>query len=635
MIQHRQPTSSPLTFVVKQGIDLFTTPLANPDPNDPPTSVVDDIETWLAESPMGTPTPKPGSITYTPLAILVGLYLLGRSHRPAALSQLSSLLLLECTPEQRVLLGMDADLSDTRLPLIVAGLEPDATHQQAKTSRTEQAREYARLHRYLTRITTPFDPSPFPRSNHKLLNKERLAIAHNTDHPRRRIDAATEALHLERLHEVLNKIVAASALNAPSDGYRGDIAADETIVTVLPIRYGHGHADYLKSAIDADAWYWNPKDDPADHEPGTQSAATSPRSGHGYGITLIVRAARPYDRQIPNVAVGIHVGRPTGGSVRAFATAHSRAKRHGLINGSRSPYVIADMGYSPKNGWADYLLEHGYRTVADYPKHWLPVSELADTDTEQQPAPGPVIVAGQILCPGARDPHNPFPELKYRGTQPEPPASIIERDRRIRLHQALTMPIKEQPRRLKSRPRNTNRAQGAKGRTAPSPYTHTITVQCPHLQGRAYCAIHHKPGTNRPEGLPDVPNPPHLHNPELRPKACRSAVTNYKLTNKQLKKLQALPWGSFIHDDYYQTVRSSNERFHSTLKNVNSGGLQNEVTQIRGIAKNGLIFAIAVSITNHDRIHDFHTKWIQDDGKAGYGPREHARRQRRMILKHQ
>jgi len=197
------------------------------------------------------------------------------------------------------------------------------------------------------------------------------------------------------------------------------------------------------------------------------------------------------------------------------------------------------------------------------------------------------------------------------------------------------MPIKEQPRRLKARPRNTNRAQGAKGGTAPSPYTHTITVQCPHLQGRAYCAIHHKPGTNRPEGLPDVPNPPHLHNPELRPKACRSAVTNYKLTNKQLKKLQALPWGSFIHDDYYQTVRSSNERFHSTLKNVNSGGLQNEVTQIRGIAKNGLIFAIAVSITNHDRIHDFHTKWIQDDGKAGYGPREHARRQRRMILKHQ
>ena len=644
MINHRNPISRPTDQVVRDGIELFTTPLPNTDAEAGASDVVGDITAWMADAVGGDPRPQPGSIRYTPLAVLVAFYVLIRANRPPSQAEAMRVILHEFTGEQREWLGMDPDLAGTRVAAIEAGLAPGADHAVAEASRKYATREYARFCQYFGRMVEGFDPSPFPKRG-KMRNLERKAILADPHHPRRRITPDCEAERRERLDVVLNKIVATSAAAAPADGYRGDIAVDETVVIVLPIRHGHGTEDEKYSAPDPDAGYWPGTRDDDDDSPSSlptdavvpkpgNGRAVDNKTGHGYGITYVVRVGRPYERAIPNVAVGMHVGPPTGGRVNAFATALEHARRHSLLNGSRNPYAVADAGYTAKNGWAEHLLEHGYRQVCDYPSHWRTVVEIPDTNAEKDPAPGPILHAGQILCPGAVGSDLLETGLGYRGPQPEPAESVIERTRRIRIHQALTMPMKNRPQRLNPRTRKPGDRRPSTSKRR-GPVTHTIAVQCPARLGLVNCANYNPPSGQRVAGVPDVPNPPHTDHPHLRPRACTSKVVNYKITRMDLKRLQALPHGSFIHEDYFGTIRSANERLHSQIKSDSSGGVDVQWTQMRGIAKAGLMFAIATAVTNHNLINDFPTKHLGPDGRAAFSNREHARRRRQMILKHQ
>ena len=80
-------------------------------------------------------------------------------------------------------------------------------------------------------------------------------------------------------------------------------------------------------------------------------------------------------------------------------------------------------------------------------------------------------------------------------------------------------------------------------------------------------------------------------------------------------------------------MRSSNERYHSQYKHANSGGVKESWLEMRGIAKSGLLAAIASAVTTQHLIGDFRTKHTQPDGKATFGPREEQRRHRQQVIK--
>lgn len=84
---------------------------------------------------------------------------------------------------------------------------------------------------------------------------------------------------------------------------------------------------------------------------------------------------------------------------------HSCMARRTGIDGrrggrTRRPLLTADMGYNPKNGFAELLLDSGYSPVVRYPKHWT--VEYPSTNppgAPDGPLPGPLQHAGAFFCP--------------------------------------------------------------------------------------------------------------------------------------------------------------------------------------------------------------------------------------------
>ena len=633
MISHRRSGVLLDDQTLDVGIALFTTVVTRPDPEQP-VSALELLQEWMSQDGSDLET-RPGSIRYSVLSILVAFYVLIRSGRTVSVANMTKALLLETTDAQRDRLGMTVNLAGTRADTIAAGLADDCDDQAAKRGRVALTREYARVHKVLAAVCDTIDPSPYAKG-HKLTNETRDAIRDTPDHPDRRIDLATEARHRSRMDDFLNTTVAASAADAPTDDYLGDLATDETIVLSLGLRPGHGLKSHHRRALDPDAEWWSGKTD------------DDPDKGFGYGVTLAIRMQHPYARRIPQVAVGIHIGRPTGGRVEAFAVAHRGAQDHGLLKEGRNRQVVADMGYTKLLGWVPYLLDHGYRVNADYPRVPRPRPSsidlgvepdddldedsrpyrdrpVRDHDVEGEPTLGPRIIAGRIRCPGAAGlPAEAMISARTDKTR-DTVREILDRTQRVDYLDAHAMPIKESLRRAKSstrgRPRNDEDGN-----------SFCITVQCPAVLGRVNCANAPLADGTRLPGVPDVFNPPYPDEPHRRPRACRQDVVTYRLDVREIKWLQADTWGSHVQQDMYESMRSANERFHSQLKSAGSGGVDG-VPELRGIARNGLMFAIAVAVTNHNLISDFRTKHMGNDGKATFGPRETERRRRQKLIR--
>lgn len=155
----------------------------------------------------------------------------------------------------------------------------------------------------------------------------------------------------------------------------------------------------------------------------------------------------------------------------------------------------------------------------------------------------------------------------------------------------------------------------------------SITVQCPAGLGLVNCVNAALADGDVTPGLPDVPNPPFPGNPHLWPRACTQESVTYRLHAKQIKHLQADMLGTYYQRDMYETMRSANERFHSQLKHPRSGGITNRNwTEINGIAKRGLMFAIATTVTIGHMIEGF------DPASEPVSDRETERRSRSKIL---
>lgn len=503
-----------------------------------------------------------------------------------------------------------------------ATIDPSLFHKADTLTKSERDKANAAAHTAKKRGEKR--PTTHRRTKAKMTNKMREAIIANPDHPDRRIDDATSQRNHQRLLDTMNKVVAAAAATAPRGDWAGDLATDETIVITLPRRYGHGTREDLLISADPDAYYWAGKRSAEDSE----QEAEDDDIGFGYGITFLIRVGRPYERRVPEVALGIHIGRPTGGRTDPVRAAHERAQRHGLIESKRQRRLIADRGYTRLNDWLSFLHDHGYRPVQDYAKNWDADMHIADLDAHGQPSlTGPRLIAGQIRCPGATGlTEEQLITPNNETTGPESPEAILERHRRVTLLDALAMPVKDGPRPIKShrgRPRN--------GRDIPD--TWAITVQCPAALGLVNCPlVERHDGLRNPE-VPDVPNPPQASDPSLLSRACRQDHVTYQLPLSQAKRLQPFTWGSHQWADAYSPIRSANERYHSQFKHRSSGGVTEAWLEMRGIAKAGLLFAIATAVTTDHLVGDFRTKHIQPDGKATFGPREELRRQRQQLLR--
>lgn len=387
MIAQRERRLRVENHVIAEAIELFTTPVPTTDGR-PPTSVLQDIELWRDETRgQGGRPLDPNSIRYTFLGIVVAFFVLIRTNREISESSAWTVLIHEFTDEQREKVGMTGDLSATRYREIACGTERGATaaEKQAATRATQQ--EYARLSKAFSEVVRLFDPSPFPKSG-RLTAELRKHIRNNPEHEQRRITADEEAKYFDRLHTVVNKIVAVSVRGADLSDWHGDLATDETIVISHKDRPGVGTRDGRRHSADADAKYWPGKSD------------DDPEKGFGYGITYAIAMNRPYDKNIPTVALGMHIGEPTGGRVDAFATALDFAERNGLTKNNRDRFAIADMGYTRFDDWFTLLMDRGYKANCEYPEHWREEIVLPDIDADGDPVAGPAVGHGCITCPG-------------------------------------------------------------------------------------------------------------------------------------------------------------------------------------------------------------------------------------------
>jgi hypothetical protein len=617
-ISHRHPTSMVLQRVINDGIALFTQPFPNLEGEE--TSVIQDIERWQKEARgVGGKNNKKNSIHYTFLGVLVAFYVLMRGTRDVSEAGAWKVLVHELTDVQREQLGMTGCLAHTRYPLIERALDDDATKIERELGRIESEKGYARFNKFISDATRGFDPSPYPRIS-KLRNDLREQIKKDPEHPFRRITPETETLHRERLMDVINKIVAGSVPKDMPVEYSGDIATDETIVITTGKRWGHGSAPEKKHAIDPDTSYWPGKD---------KKNKNDPEQGFGYGITCVIRMSRPYEKRIPNVVIGLHIGDITGGRTGPFAVALEHAERNCLTKKNRDRYAIGDKAYTKLDDWYPYLIDMEYKINVDYYASWKKDVEIRDATLTGKPAPGPHIISGRIRCPGAAGLHS---SAFTNGDQVTPKMStgeIIKHARRVAILDSYAMPVRNGLKRVKSTTSGRPSKKVNQNAKTGKPDKWSITVHCPAVLGMVNCMNAPRVDGLRHQGVPDIPNPPHPNNVELRPRACMQNTVTYQLDLVDMKRIQAETWGSFHQMDLYETMRSANERVHSQLKDRGGGGItKRDWVEVRGIAKFGLLASIAIAVTNFNLIQSTRT----EDGETLYSPREMERRRRARIF---
>lgn len=640
MIANRPRTSSLITRCIEDAVDLFTRVVPQYDASGEvtvETSVLGQITEWMDEERgIGGREASDDAIEFTPLAVLVALYVLIVTARPVSLTRAMEVVVFEMLPEHREAVGMQATLTSSLIADLDAGLEPDA--DQATVKRGKRARQliYASFARVFHRITHTFDPSPF-RKDKKQRNKELKRIKESSP----RIDEATQARNRDRLDLIMNMIVASSVLGLNDSYYKGDIAYDETVLLVKKLARGHGAKDDLKHSGDPDAGFWNGKrKDVAKGDPESTDDHKE-QTGFGYGITLIQRACRPYERRSLEIITGIHIGMPLGGATQPVVTGVTMADRFGLTLRKKGRYAIADKGYH-RDGLPEFLLDKGYAKVMEFPSNWKKVETLQSISECDSESDEPLVVngcylaLGSIFCPGTdralldrvgRPPVEKFDDdgaltAEYRD-------SLVAHQQLMDEVLKTQMPIQEGLKPVKST------TGGRPGALEPKPTEWAITVTCPAIAGKVTCAncpFETSESTEEAEILPEVTAAPATDDPARQPIECRQNTTTIRLTATQLKKVLGHTIGTFGHEDMYSTIRSSNERFNGHLKNDGASGMGDGWVQVRGIARVGLVGALAVAFSNRTLIREFEVNHVGTDGRPHYGPREGLRRRRKSVI---
>ncbi|MGW0042222.1 hypothetical protein [Rhodococcus sp. NPDC003348] len=506
----------------------------------------------------------PGGIAYTIRAVLLALMLR----------------IIECTPPSYA--GILATLAEFDADQLAA---VGMAGQDLTPIRHNIRSEYRKFHGWLDRRLEPLDPgADLPA--HRVTNENHKAMI-----AARTADARERAmLAVQRIDTLLNRIVAASVEERTPNGYCGDLVADESIFDLAGPSAGLGsRPDKHRAAAYCGKYY---KRDKQTGEIRTERMPIeSSKTGFGIGLTAISRVGPPQAvHAVAPVIVGIAVREPTSANVEAVRVAMEGMHENGLAarksSRARWPHFVVDMGYNPKRGFADLLLDHQYSPVARYPKGWNLQFPAAHPFPSDDPDPGPIQIAGAFYCPAVVD---------YIQAHGVPETRRLLENKDFRLHDDRLRRLYPFLMGTNSRPKRRRVTRGRPGLGQEQQMAVTQEFVCPAAMGRLRCKLKPDSTTQIPVGVQEA-QPTWSAD---RYRCCTKSTVTVAYTEKQLRLAQwNLVPGSWEHALYFEAARALTEQRFSLLKSPYVTGIQALKWGPRREPMIKIILALAVAATN-------------------------------------
>jgi hypothetical protein len=488
---------------------------------------------------------KAAGINYTMMAVLVALLVRFLIGRPYSLRGVMDTL-GELSADQLAAVGM-------------AG-------QDCTAIRVDAEAEYKRFHRFWNLRLQPLDPD-FDLPAKRMINAEFQArLRARTDADRTRSELADQ-----RLTTLVNDLLCGSILVAAPANCEGDVVIDETIINTAGPDGMLGSRPERYRGASSIARYWARDKRGQVKQPGMPGDIKS--SGFGVGATFVSRVARRDALHAePALFVGLDVHAPTSGSVDGLATALAHARRTSIDcrrDGSRTrrPLLTADMGYNPKNGFAELMMKTGYSPVVRYPKHWtVEYPSARPPGAPDGCPPGPLQYAGAFYCPAV---------IKRIAGHRTPSTEELLNQDNFGTHDRRLQAIYPFLMGLHSRPVMADCRFGRPRLDATPPQRVKVRQVCPAALGTLMCP--HKPESMHTDvlGLP-------MAEPDWPADAmacCSNSSITVYLTEAQLKMAQwdLIP-GSWEHTLYFEAARALTEQRFSQLKSRHVAGLDSLTT---------------------------------------------------------
>lgn len=539
--------------------DRFTDALAVIDRS----GVAEMIESFYDEDrpPGGRP---PGRIVYTVRAVLVACLLR----------------IIECTPPSYA--GILATLAEFDAGQLAA---VGMAGQDMTPVREDGDSEYKKLHGWFDRRLEPLDPGvdlPARRVTNEL---HKAMIARRTAEAQQRA-----ALAEQRIDALLNSIVAASVEEATPSAYCGDLVADESIFDLAGPSAGLGSRPDKRRAAAYCGKYYR-RDKQTGEVRTVRMPIESSKTGFGVGVTAISRVGPPQAvHAVAPVIVGIAVREPTSANVEAVRVAMEGTHANGLAaRGSgraRWPHFVVDMGYNPKRGFADVLLDHQYSPVARYPKGWNLQFAASHPFPSDDPEPGPIQIAGAFYCPAV---------VEYTKAHGVPETRRLLENKDFRLHDDRLRRLYPFLMGTNSRPKRRRVTRGRPGLGQEQQTAVTQELVCPAAAGRLRCPL-------KPASMTEIPQGVQQALPTWsagRYRCCAKSTVTVAYTEKQLRMAQwNLVPGSWEHALYFEAARALTEQRFSLLKSPHITGINALKWGPRREPMIKIILALAVAATN-------------------------------------
>lgn len=489
------------------------------------------------------------------------------------------------TPAMAEVYRMIGTLTDEQLAAV--GMDPAELPEQG----ADWQREYRAFKGWLSRLLAPLDPGAD-------LPAKRVTNAEHRQQVAARTDEQVEASELsrQRIHEIVNVIVAASVANEMPVGYEGDIVADETIIDLAGPSDGLGTKDDKhRSAAYAGRYYVR---DGADNSVHSKfgDVVQFKKAGFGIGVTAVSRVGAPDDLYgVPPVITGIAIHLPTSGSVEGLAKAIAHHQKSGFDQRrkrGRLPYLTTDMGYNVKRNFNDMALGAGYAPVVRYPKHWTTVwASEGPEHTRAGKADGPVQSSGEFYCPVARQIIGNMRLVRKTVDLLKEDDGFEVQDRRLEALFPLLMGTNSRP--YRARPGRGRPRKDEKIDTAELPVRQDLV--CPAVQGRVQCPL--KPASMGSADL-GIPTVTPTWSAE-RYRCCSQSQVTVTMSAPQWQRAQ---WGyvpgSWEHALYFEAARAATEQRFSIMKSQHVTGLEHMKWSPRREPMLCLLIGLWVAATN-------------------------------------
>ncbi|MGP6174302.1 hypothetical protein [Corynebacterium sp. A21] len=481
---------------------------------------------------------------------------------------------------------MIRELSDSQLRRL--GMTPAA-----------RSATYGSFARWVTSRRAPLDPG-FDLPACRVTNSEhRRHLASRSPET-----AAACALAAERLHTVVNLIVAASIDEKDPPGGQGDVVVDETIIDLAGQSDGLGSKDNkFRAAAYAGAYYLRDRVDNGIVTDGG-SVRSVKKTGFGIGVTAVTRVGPTADLYaIPPVITAIAIHQPTSASISGMRRALEAHQSNGLDQRrggrARMPYLTVDMGYNQKRDFSDACLELGYSPVVRYPRSWRLLWASAGSEhTLDGQAAGPVQIAGDFYCPVAAEFSGRDKLVRKTVDMLSDDDGFDQHDRRLERLLPLLMGTNSRPYRARKRgrPRQGDQANDLGVR---------IDLVCPAVQGRVRCPL--KPASMLNEhGMAPTVSPSWSAE---RYRCCAKSQVTVPYSEDQWRMATwGLTPGSWEHATYFEAARSLTEQRFSLMKSQHTNGFSDLKWSARREPAINLLIALWVARTN---------RWIQNKSASG------------------